>query len=164
MGTTNARCTAKCFPSTSSGSKTTFNTPATSKLTRNELLKKCSLYLQGFSKIKYQYLKEQCNQEKIFALILVKAWLNDSHGDHEMAITNFNFFESNCKRRIRGGVCIYLQQCCTVNSFYSIKFSNSFCDTIALCIKKENIALICIYRPPECSIIEYNEMLSERNK
>ena len=95
-------------------------------------------------------------------MTFTESHLTNEELDSEVYIKNWNSYRSDRIGREKGGVITYLKENITVSDLFD--FSNSYCDSLALFLPKENLAIVTVYRPPQCPTSKFTECLCELDK
>ena len=107
-------------------------------------------------KIKYLSDKTLCVDD-MKIIILTETHLNEEVKDAEIKIDNYNIYRADRTNRERGGVAIYLHNSLQADETNIKKFSNGICEIIILYIKELNLSIICLYRPPDTTELEFEQ-------
>lgn len=96
-----------------------------------------------------------------FAIIVItETWLNSDY-DNMFHLEGYNFL-SLCREECFGGVRIYYKDCLKLQLIKEDTYINNACEILTVQISFENkepINIFCIYRPPKCSLLDFNEFL-----
>ena len=92
-----------------------------------------------------------------FMICLVETKLTENVANHELTQNGWNIFRCDRKRRLGGGVAIYVKEEFPVSDILS--HSTDICDTICIYLPETNLAQITTYRPPGSSIEHFKESI-----
>ena len=74
-----------------------------------------------------------------------------------MSISGYTIYRGDRDKRIQGGTAIYVREDIVVSDHRA--FSNSWCELTMIHILSLNLAVIAVYRPPECNEEKFKEAL-----
>ena len=73
-------------------------------------------------------------------------------------IENYTFFRSDRTNRKCGGVGVYVKD--GLGSCEELKFSNDYCECLAVKVEKLKTIIIIVYRPPTCEFVHFEDALT----
>ena len=89
---------------------------------------------------------------------LVETHLFEKVVNSELTNDNWSIYRTDRKNRIGGGIAIYVRNIFSVTSVLS--YSTSSCEITGVYIPEVNLANITVYRPPDSSIENFKDILT----
>ena len=86
--------------------------------------------------------------QKVAVIAFTETHLHKNILDTEVQIKNYELFRQDRKERSHGGVAAYIETKLAANAETVDSYSNGTCEFLAVHIKKINIVMIIVYRPP----------------
>ena len=118
-----------------------------------------SLNCRRVTRKKLDYLRELCkNDNSLFSVMLTETWYQEQ-SDTEVGINGFKVYRADRLKRDGGGAAIYVNNNFFVNNLKVLSYSNDTCEASGVCIEKENLALLSLYRPPGTNSFKFYQML-----
>ena len=107
-------------------------------------------------------ISELANNENTLTITLTETHLNEKILDSDIQMKNYIGFrvDRTLGRKI-GGVIIYIKATEAVDAEQLIAKSNSYVEYQLIHMKKRNIIIINVYRPPDCPIEKFSSPLNE---
>ena len=118
-------------------------------------------HLISKTKQKIKFLVDLCDANTLF-LCFCETFLHDGIGDIEIQIPDFSITRCDRLSRVGGGVCIYMKK--SVNFTTCVNYSNSVCELLILKLHTPSLIVILIYRPPSCTINEFDDVTIKINQ
>ena len=129
--------------------------------TTNEVLNFFSIFnVQGLKPMTVQstvpYIQDLLVEKNQLFMALTETWLS-SHKDAEVDIEGYTLFRSDrirkkAKRgRCSGGVALYVREELAATMKTMLKYSNGVNEALVVYSKKENVAIVVVYRQPDDS-------------
>ena len=115
----------------------------------------------GRNKSKIRSLCNICKESTLF-IGLCERFLNSNVLDAEASLAGYNTSRCNSRDRIGGGVCLYIND--NISFEKLLNHSNSVCEALILRLKNPDLILVNIYRPPNASCEDFNDVLNEVRK
>ena len=117
-------------------------------------------HLISKTKQKLKFLADLCDANTLF-LCFCETFL---HAGIEIQIPGFSITRCDRLSRIGGGVCIYMKK--SVNFTTCVNYSNSVhvCELLILKLHTPSIIVILVYRPPSCTINEFDDVIIKINQ
>ena len=99
------------------------------------------------------------HDKSTLAIVLTETHLNQNINDNEIKIDGYNLYRKDRTDRSHGGVAIYVND--NVDSQIYKSFSNKVCEflSVKLKIHSKYIILASLYRPPDTTSHEFNEVI-----
>ena len=91
------------------------------------------------------------------AIALTESHLSSEIEDSEINIEGWSLFRGDRSNRNCGGSIIYIKEGLPVSN--KLSFSNDYCDISALYLSDRNVAIVSLYRPPQCPTQKFLEAL-----
>ena len=91
------------------------------------------------------------------AIALTESHLSSEIEDSEINIEGWSLFRGDRSNRNCGGSIIYIKERLPVSN--KLSFSNDYCDISALYLSDRNVAIVSLYRPPQCPTQKFLEAL-----
>ena len=107
------------------------------------------------SKPKIKFLSDLCESHTLF-LCLCETFLSPDISDNELVIPDFTITRCDRKRRMGGGVCIYIRNSVIFDT--CLRYSNSVCDLLIVRLHTPSLIIMLVYRPPSCSMSDFNDI------
>jgi len=102
------------------------------------------------------------SKRKVPFFALTETHLKSYHYDAEAHVEGYNVFRADRTKRKQGGAALYVLKDISVTKSFS--HSNSYCETVGIYIKSQNLAILASYRPPNAPPHLFDESLSEMEK
>ena len=115
----------------------------------------------GRNKSKISFLHDICEESTLF-IGLCETFLNSNVLDAEVSLPGYNISRCDRRDRIGGGVCLYIKD--NIGFEELLSHSNSVCEALILRLKNPDLILVNIYRPPNASCEDFNDILNEVRK
>ena len=112
---------------------------------------------------KVPLLQEIANNDKLALLALTETHLHRDILDAEVKIQNYEIFRTDRRDRSHGGVAIYIDKNLAASTDILIDFSNGTNEILALFIKKLNLEVIVVYRPPNTTQDLFKDIIDRIN-
>lgn len=93
-------------------------------------------------------LKELAHQENLLFLALTETHLNEDHLDAEITIDKYTAFRTDRVNRCHGAVINYIREAVAASREKLMSYSNGTTELLILYLKRQNLLLITVYRPP----------------
>ena len=97
-------------------------------------------------------LKEIAHQEDVLFLALTETHLNGDHLDAEIHIDKYTAFRTDRQSRSHGGVANYIRDDIATSVEILETFSNGTTELLIVCIKKLDLQVTTVYRPPNTTL------------
>ena len=97
-------------------------------------------------KEKMNFLREQCKEERPYFLAFAETYLKESIKEAEFEIEGYSNAFSHRRKRIGGGVIIYVRNDLTYQILIST--SDEMCSMVSIYINELNLFVFMVYRPP----------------
>ena len=115
----------------------------------------------GRNKSNISFLHDICEESTLF-IGLCETFLNSNVLDAEVSLPGYNISRCDRRDRIGGGVCLYIKD--NIGFEELLNHSNSVCEALILRLKNPDLILVNIYRPPNASCEDFNDILNEVRK
>ncbi len=112
---------------------------------------------RGKNKSKIGLLSNLCDAKTLF-IGLGETFLSNDILDAEINLPGYNLIRCDRHGRIGGGVCFYIKQ--SINYELCLSYSNSVCDVLVIKSMNPDLLLVNIYRPPNASLADFNDVMS----
>ena len=110
---------------------------------------------------KISFLHDICEESTLF-IGLCETFLNSNVLDAEVFVPGYNISRCDRRDRIGGGVCLYIKD--NIGFEELLNHSNSVCEALIQRLKSPDLILVNIYRPPNASCEDFNDVLIEVRK
>ena len=111
----------------------------------------------GIRYSKIEYLMDLANEKKSFMINLTKTHLSEEIKDEELRMDGWTIVRSDRDSRGGGGAIIYVRENLTISEEYG--GSDSMTKFLCCKINDLNLAVISIYRPPDCTTKSFSDCL-----
>ena len=113
------------------------------------------------TKHKIPALNEEINSSSLFIpfFAITETHLSSDHFDAEVQINNYEIYRADRKDKRQGGVAIYIHNSITANTVE--KYSDGNCEAVMIYIKKANLNISAIYRPPNAPEKSFKECINK---
>ena len=102
-------------------------------------------------------MSDIATQDNTTFLALTETHLGDNILDAEINIANYTLYRTDRLERSHGGIAIYLREELAANTEILETFSNSTTEMLALYVKKMDLIIVVIYRPPNTTFRNFKE-------
>ena len=113
--------------------------------------------IPGLRRDKLIYLSTVADELNASFIKITESHLNETNTEAETYMPGWQQIRADRILRQKGGVIMYIRDQLTVE--YSLTFSNSFVEFVALFIPSLDLALVTVYRPPAVPAIKFSEAL-----
>ncbi|XP_076045873.1 uncharacterized protein LOC143028125 [Oratosquilla oratoria] len=103
-------------------------------------------------------LEELAAEDSTIFIALTETHLNDAILDAEINIQNFTLFRADRVDRSHGGVALYLREDLAANTEVLTAFSNNTTELLAVHVKKLDLFIATLYRPPNTTEEMFKEV------
>ncbi|XP_076045726.1 uncharacterized protein LOC143027968 [Oratosquilla oratoria] len=110
---------------------------------------------------KVPYLGDLAKIEDFMIIALTETHLSVDVRDAEIQLENYTIYRTDRKNRSHGGTIIYLRDDITPNAKLILSYTDDQVQLQALHIQKLNMVVINCYRPPACSLTNFENSISE---
>ena len=110
------------------------------------------------NKFKKDLIKDILDDNQSLFMAITESHLKEDIMSAEIDISNYQLYRCDRKKRKCGGVAIYIRS--DLGSIEETKLSNDTCECIVVKAEAIRTIIITCYRPPDCSIELFNEIIT----
>ena len=108
------------------------------------------------NRTKLCYIQDMASESNSAFLILTEMHLT-ADTDTEVSVPGYQLFRADRAVRSHGGAMVYVRT--DLSSQLVASHSNSYCEIVDVKVKTLDTLLLCVYRPPDCPFVQFQEAI-----